>query len=174
MKKKAHEINKGIGVHASTEDHTWETPIDLFNRLNDRFNFTLDPCCSVETAKCEKFFTENENGLIQDWSKDICFVNPPYGRQIGKLVQKSYEESLRGATVVMLIPSRTDTSYWHDFIFNKATEIIFVKGRIQFGDSGDNAPFPSAVIVFDNKEDKQMFSSIIAKEMVSEKGLFDD
>lgn len=134
----------------SSKDDSWETPPSLFNILDMEFNFTLDPCCTKQTAKCKKFFTKEEDGLIQDWSKDIVFVNPPYGREIGKWVEKSYNETKKGAKVVMLIPSRTDTKWFHDFIYNKA-EIRFLKGRIRFLQNKKElnaAPFPTMLIIF--------------------------
>ena len=134
----------------SSKDNSWETPPSLFNILDMEFNFTLDPCCTKQTAKCKKFFTKEEDGLIQDWSKDIVFVNPPYGREIGKWVEKSYNEAKKGAKVVMLIPSRTDTKWFHDFIYNKA-EIRFLKGRIRFLQNKKElnaAPFPTMLIIF--------------------------
>lgn len=140
-------INKGLFTNNSNE---WETPDDIFNKLDEEFNFTLDPCCTDTTAKCAKFYTKETNGLIQDWSKETVFVNPPYGREIKHWVEKSYKEFLKGATVVMLIPARTDTKYWHEYIFDKA-EVRFIKGRIKFlqnGEAKQAAPFPSAIIVF--------------------------
>ena len=134
----------------SSKDYSWETPPSLFIILDMEFNFTLDPCCTKQTAKCKKFFTKEEDGLIQDWSKDIVFVNPPYGREIGKWVEKSYNEAKKGAKVVMLIPSRTDTKWFHDFIYNKA-EIRFLKGRIRFLQNKKElnaAPFPTMLIIF--------------------------
>ena len=134
----------------SSNDDSWETPPSLFNVLDMEFNFTLDPCCTKQTAKCKKFFTKEEDGLIQDWSKDVVFVNPPYGREIGKWVEKSYNEAKKGAKVVMLIPSRTDTKWFHDFIYNKA-EIRFLKGRIRFLQNKKElnaAPFPTMLIIF--------------------------
>ena len=134
----------------SSNDDSWETPPSLFNVLDMEFNFTLDPCCTKQTAKCKKFFTKEEDGLIQDWSRDIVFVNPPYGREIGKWVEKSYNEAKKGAKVVMLIPSRTDTKWFHDFIYNKA-EIRFLKGRIKFLQNKKElnaAPFPTMLIIF--------------------------
>ena len=89
----------------SSNEEKWQTPQDLFDKLNEEFNFTLDPCCQHDSAKCNKYYTPDEDGLIQDWSKDIVFVNPPYGRELKRWVKKSYEESLKGAVVVMLIPS---------------------------------------------------------------------
>lgn len=129
--------------------HDYETPDSVFNPLNREFNFTLDPCCNAGNRKCKKYFTKKHDGLKQDWARHTVYMNPPYGRQIGKWIKKAYESSLRGATVVCLIPARTDTSYWHDYIFHKA-EIRFVRGRIRFLSVGicDKAPFPSAVVIF--------------------------
>ena len=132
----------------SSEDETWATPQEFFNSLNNEFKFTLDPCCSVETAKCSKFYTEKEDGLIQDWQGETVFCNPPYGKKIKDWVKKCYFESKKPlTTVVMLIPARTDTSYFHDFIYNKS-EIRFIRGRLKFGDSKNGAPFPSMVVIF--------------------------
>ena len=139
-------INKKLMF--SSENETWSTPQDFFNSLNNEFNFTLDPCCSVETAKCSKFYTEKEDGLIQDWQGETVFCNPPYGKKIKDWVKKCYFESKKPlTTVVMLIPARTDTSYFHDFIYNKS-EIRFIRGRLKFGDSKNGAPFPSMVVIF--------------------------
>ena len=139
-------INKELMF--SSEDETWSTPQDFFNSLNNEFKFTLDPCCSVETAKCSKFYTEKEDGLIQDWQGETVFCNPPYGKKIKDWVKKCYFESKKPlTTVVMLIPARTDTSYFHDFIYNKS-EIRFIRGRLKFGDSKNGAPFPSMVVIF--------------------------
>lgn len=139
-------INKELMF--SSEDETWSTPQDFFDKLNDEFNFTLDPCCSVETAKCSKFYTEKEDGLIQNWRGETVFCNPPYGRKIKDWVKKCYLESRDPhTTVVMLIPARTDTSYFHDFIYNKS-EIRFIKGRLKFGNAKNSAPFPSMIVIF--------------------------
>ena len=146
-------------VHFSSKSNEWNTPDDLYNTLDNEFNFTLDPCTNSLNNKCDKFYTEKENGLIQDWSKDIVFMNPPYGRQISQWIEKAYNESLKGSKVVCLIPSRTDTKYWHDFIFNKASEVRFIKGRLKFGDSKNSAPFPSAIIVYDNNFNKTEYST---------------
>ena len=138
-------------VHYSSKTNEWATPQKTFDELNAEFNFTLDPCATDENAKCDKYFTIEDDGLIQDWSNEIVFMNPPYGREIKHWVRKAYEESLKGATVVCLIPSRTDTTYWHDYIFGKATDIRFLKGRIKFGDSKNSAPFPSAIVVYESE-----------------------
>lgn len=135
-------------VHYSSKSNEWATPQKLFDELNEEFNFTLDPCATDENAKCNKHFTIEDDGLSKDWSKDVVFMNPPYGREIKKWIKKAYEESLNGATVVCLIPARTDTTYWHDFIFDKADDIRFLKGRLKFGNSKNSAPFPSAIVVY--------------------------
>lgn len=133
----------------SSKSNEWDTPKDFYEKLNKEFNFNLDPCSTHENAKCEKHYTILEDGLKQDWGGHTVFMNPPYGRDISKWVQKAYEESKKpNTTVVCLIPSRTDTSYWHDYIFGKAKDIRFIRGRIKFGNSKNSAPFPSAVIVF--------------------------
>jgi len=146
-------------VHFTSKSNEWETPSELFDKLNDEFHFTLDPCCTKENAKCERHYTIADNGLAHDWSNDVVFMNPPYGREIGKWVEKAYNESLKGAIVVCLIPARTETKYWHKYIFNKA-EISFLKGRVKFinrllpswREDGNfkvsGAPFPSAIVIF--------------------------
>lgn len=139
----------------SSKSNEWETPQDLYDKLNDEFNFTLDPCCKPETAKCDRYFTIKENGLLQDWSKDIVFMNPPYGGHTGEWMEKAHAESLRGSIVVCLIVSSTDRSYWHEFIFPFASEIRFLRGRIKFGQSKSTAPFASAIIIFDHNKKKQ-------------------
>ncbi|MWF62686.1 phage N-6-adenine-methyltransferase [Staphylococcus haemolyticus] len=135
-------------VHYSSKSNEWVTPQNLFDELNEEFNFTLDPCATDENAKCSKYFTIEDDGLSKDWSNEVVFMNPPYGREIKKWIKKAYEESLNGATVVCLIPARTDTTYWHDFIFDKADDIRFLRGRLKFGNSKNSAPFPSAIVVY--------------------------
>ena len=133
----------------SSKTSEWETPQDFFDKLNKEFNFTLDPCATPQNAKCKKFYTIKEDGLKQNWQGETVFCNPPYGRAIKDWVRKCYEESKKPSTiVVMLIPARTDTSYFHDYIYKKAKEIRFVKGRLKFGNSKNSAPFPSMVVVF--------------------------
>ncbi|MEO1263552.1 MAG: DNA N-6-adenine-methyltransferase [Bacteroidota bacterium] len=130
----------------------WETPPEIFKPLNDEFGFTLDPCAEPSTAKCEKYFTVDDNGLYQSWEGEICFVNPPYGSHLKKWIAKSCLEGRKeNTTVVMLIPSRTDTAYFHDIIKPHAKEIRFLRGRIKFlmnGQRKDPAPFGSMVVVF--------------------------
>lgn len=130
----------------SSKSDIWATPQDFFNNLNAEFNFTLDPCALPTNAKCSKFYTPEQDGLKQDWSNETVFCNPPYS-DIKNWVEKAYNEAKRGAKVVMLIPARTDTRYFHDFIYGQH-EIRFVRGRLKFGDQKNSAPFPSMVVVF--------------------------
>ena len=130
----------------SSAKHDWETPQAFFDQWNERYQFELDAAASPKNAKVGNYFTEEDDALTQHW-KGTVWCNPPYGRQIGQWVKKAYEESQRGAVVVLLIPARTETRWWHEYV-TKAIEIHFVKGRIQFGNSGGNAPFPSCVVVF--------------------------
>jgi site-specific DNA-methyltransferase (adenine-specific) len=134
-----------MNIHFSSQSNEWETPQEFFDELNKEFNFTLDPCSTKENAKCPKFYTQTNDGLTQDWNNEIVFVNPPYGREIKHWVKKASEAM--GGVVVMLIPARTDTSYFHDYIYNKA-EIRFIRGRLKFGGHTNSAPFPSMVVIF--------------------------
>lgn len=143
----------------SSEDMTWATPQDFFDKLDKEFHFTLDPCCVTETAKCDTYFTPKEDGLKQSWQGHTVFMNPPYGRAIGDWLKKAYGESLQQSTkVVCLIPSRTDTKYWHDYCM-KASEIRFVKGRLKFGGSKNSAPFPSAIVIFNGNDESLKVST---------------
>ena len=132
-------------VHFSSATDNWATPQDLFDNLNDLYQFELDVCASKDNAKCKTFFTVEEDGLTQDW-KGSCWMNPPYGREIGKWMAKAYESSKNGAKVVCLVPARTDTAWWHDYAMNG--KITFIRGRLKFGNSKNSAPFPSALVVF--------------------------
>jgi phage N-6-adenine-methyltransferase len=138
-------------VHFSSASDNWETPQWLFDYLDKEFNFSLDVCADSDNHKCPAWFTKNIDGLKQDWyvhaKEGACWMNPPYGREIGKWVRKAYEESQKGATVVCLLPARTDTKWFHDYIIGKA-EIRFLKGRLKFGNAINSAPFPSMIVVF--------------------------
>lgn len=140
-------ISQGLFSSATDE---WETPQDLFDELNAEFSFTVDVCALPINAKCSRFFTPEQDGLIQEWSLETCWMNPPYGRQIGKWIRKAYEESQKGATVVCLLPARTDTAWWHDYCVKG--EIRFIRGRLKFGGSKNSAPFPSAIVIFRPRE----------------------
>ena len=134
----------------SSKNMEWETPQDFFDELDKEFDFTLDPCATNETAKCINYFTPEIDGLKQTWGGFTVFCNPPYGRAIKDWVKKCSEEGKKNyTTVVMLIPARTDTIYFHKYIYNKPkVEIRFIKGRLKFGDSTNSAPFPSMLVIF--------------------------
>jgi len=137
-------INKGL---FTSNTDLWATPIDFYNKLDSEFNFTLDPCANEENHKCEKYFTKEDDGLSKNWDNEIVFCNPPYGRVLRDWVKKASEA--RGGVVVLLVPARTDTSYFHDYIYHKA-EIRFIRGRLKFGDSKNSAPFPSMLVIYKN------------------------
>lgn len=136
----------------SSKTDLWETPQSFFDDLDREFNFALDVCATPENAKCKNFFTSKEDGLKQNWGGyGTIWCNPPYGREIGRWVQKAYETAKTGETVVMLLPARTDTKWFHDYIKGKA-EIRFVRGRLKFGNAKHNAPFPSMIVIFTGGE----------------------
>jgi len=139
-------LNKSL---FSSKTNEWSTPQKFFDELNKEFNFTLDPCATKENAKCKKFYTEKDNGLIQDWSRERIFCNPPYGSCLKDWVKKCYEIAQDETLVVLLIPARTDTKYFHQYIYKqKNVEIRFIKGRLKFGDSKNSAPFPSMLVIY--------------------------
>lgn len=149
----------GGAAYMSKKDD-WETPDDLFFRVNSAMNFTLDAASSDKNAKCENHFTIEDDALTQEW-RGVVWLNPPYGRGIGDWVRKAYEESQKGAIVVMLIPARTDTSWCHDYV-SKAQEVVFLRGRVKFcvdREPQGSAPFPSMLVRFGGG-DAPMLSSI--------------
>jgi hypothetical protein len=129
-------VNRGLFTSLRGD---WKTPRALYQALDAEFRFDCDPCPVKPKI----------NGLEGEWG-NINFVNPPYGKEITKWIQKGYKENLKGKTVVFLIPSRTDSRWWHDFIM-KADEIRFIRGRLKFDDQKNSAPFPSAIVVFKHK-----------------------
>lgn len=132
----------------SSKEEKWATPQDFFDKLNDEFHFTLDAAASPDNAKCANYFTEEQDGLVQSWGGHTVWCNPPYCRKTGLWVKKAYEEHQRtGCTVVMLLPSRTDVRWFHDYILGKA-EIRFIKGRLKFGGSKNSAPFANIVVIY--------------------------
>lgn len=133
-----------MDVHFSSATDLHATPQAFFDKLNEEFHFELDVCATAENAKCAKFFTKDDDGLSQSW-KGVVFMNPPYGREIIKWMQKAHWSSQCGATVVCLVPARTDTRWWHEYAIQH--EIRFIRGRLKFGDAKNSAPFPSAVVV---------------------------
>lgn len=141
----------GAAAMTSNKDD-WETPQALFDELDAVHHFTLDPCSTHENAKCAKHYTAEENGLAQSWEGETVFCNPPYGRGIGEWVEKCANES-RHAKIVLLIPARTDTAYFHDYIY-KRHKVEFIRGRLKFEQGGvsmQSAPFPSMIVIFDNE-----------------------
>jgi len=147
------KINKDKhAVHFSSLSDEWATPNELYRVLDDRYNFTLDPCSTKENAKCKVYFTKEDNGLEKDWSGHTVFMNPPYSKgEQKKWIRKAYEESLKGSTVVCLLPARPDTKVWYQYC-TKASEIIFLVGRVKFIQPNkpkpSPAPFPSCLVIF--------------------------
>ena len=132
----------------SSASEEWATPQAVYDKLNEEFHFTLDPCATKQNAKCATFFTKQQNGLLQNWEGHRVFCNPPYGKIIYQWVKKAFEESRKPNTkVVMLLPSRTDIMWFHEFIYKKA-QVRFIKGRLKFGNSNNSAPFPSMIVIF--------------------------
>jgi len=137
-------MKKFKGLMTSLSPH-WATPKWLYDELNKEFNFDYDPC------------PINGNlGLLIPWGK-CNYINPPYGREIIKWIERAYITSQGGALCVMLLPSRTDTAWWHDFVM-KADEIRFIKGRLRFNESKNSAPFPSCVVIFKGKHNEKTIS----------------
>ena len=131
----------------STKSDEWGTPLDTYKELDAEFHFTLDPCSTSENMKCKKYYTIEDDGLSKSWGGERVFCNPPYSK-IADWVKKAWSESVKEDTiVVMLIPARTDTRYFHEYILHRS-EIRFLKGRLKFGDTKVNAPFPSMIVIF--------------------------
>lgn len=139
------------GYMATSKTCEWGTPRDLFIKLDEEFSFDLDPASSHTNAKCERHYTEVEDGLIQAWDGSV-FVNPPYGAVIAQWVEKAIQESHRCTRIVMLLPARTDTKWFHRLL-GIGAEVRFVRGRLRFesegGGGGTAAPatFPSIIVV---------------------------
>lgn len=131
----------------SRNSDEWETPQSVFDDLDKEFHFDLDPCATDENHKCSNYFTLADDGLQKSWGGYCVFCNPPYSK-IRYWIKKAYEEAQKDdTTVVMLIPAKTDTRYFHEYIYHKA-EIRFIKGRLKFGNSKNSAPFPSMIVVY--------------------------
>lgn len=138
---------KGSRALFSSKSDEWSTPYDLFEKLNKEFNFTLDPCSSDLNYLCDYHFTKEDDGLSKDWGGNVVFCNPPYS-DIKNWVKKCYLESFKpGTTIVMLVPSRTDTKWFHEYIYGYA-EIRFIKGRLRFSGSTQNCTFPSLIAIY--------------------------
>lgn len=141
-------------VMFSSKTDLWATPQSFFDTLDEEFHFEMDVAASPENAKCPCFYTSENDGLKQPW-KGRVWCNPPYGRTIGQWVEKAaYEFSVHGPDlIVMLLPARTDTKWFHDYIYGKR-EIRFVRGRLKFGGSQNSAPFPSMVVIWRRKQER--------------------
>lgn len=135
-------MNKDL--HFSSDTPEWETPKEFYDKLDREFHFTLDPCCTELNCKCPDGFTIEQDGLLQPWNGRV-FMNPPYGRVIGRWMKKAYEESRKGTLVVCLVPARTDTAWFQDYAMKG--EVRFIRGRLRFGGCKNCAPFPSAVVI---------------------------
>ena len=141
-------------VHFSSKSDDWETPQPLFDRLNEHYHFGLDVCASAENAKCARYFDRETDGLKQSWT-GRCWMNPPYGREIGKWVKKAYETAKkRQGLVVCLLPARTDTAWFHDYCLKG--QYTFLRGRLKFGNAKNSAPFPSMIVIFGGNEHDQI------------------
>lgn len=134
-----------MDIHFNSNSDEWETPQHIFNKYNDIYKFTLDAAATSLNAKCTNYFTKESNGLEQGWYGNV-WCNPPYSN-VKLWIQKAYEESLKGITITMLLPARTDTIAWHEYIFPHA-KVEFLKGRLKFSNSKNSAPFPSAIVIF--------------------------
>lgn len=127
----------------------WETPDDLFQTVNQEFGFTLDVAASPHNAKLARFITKEQDSMQTSWGTEVCWLNPPYGEgyKLAEWVKKAHRESTLGATVVMLIPARTNTRWFHDFCL-KYGEVRFIKGRPKFGDAEHGLPQPLCFVIF--------------------------
>lgn len=132
-----------------SKNQEWSTPKWLFDQLHEEFDFELDACATASIAKCDRFFSQQEDAFMHRWAPST-FLNPPYGSSLKRWIRKAYEESVRGALVVMLLPARTDVEWFHRYCLCPGVEIRFLKGRVDFGGcSGrSRAPFPSMVVIF--------------------------
>jgi phage N-6-adenine-methyltransferase len=150
IRRRAPALRAAAGsVHWSSASENWATPQDFFDRCAAEFGpFDLDACASPDNAKCARYFTIADNGLAQEWRGRV-WMNPPYGRMIALWMRKAWESAQAGAIVVCLVPARTDTAWWHDYAA-KGT-VRFIRGRLKFAGHHKDAPFPSAIVIFDSQ-----------------------
>lgn len=135
-----------------SDNPEWATPQYVFDQLDREFLFTLDVCADASNHKCERYFTMEDDGLSHDWTGEVCWMNPPYGRAIGAWVKKAADSAEKDGTIVVgLVPCRTDTRWWQENVM-RADEIRFVKGRLKFGKAGMGAPFANAIVVWMGRE----------------------
>ncbi|MGO7353916.1 DNA N-6-adenine-methyltransferase [Rhizobium ruizarguesonis] len=152
---KEHAATRSMDVHYSSKTDDWATPADFFAAQDAKYGFMLDVCADDFNHKCDRYFTRVDDGLKQEWTGNV-WMNPPYGRGIGAWVKKAYESAQAGALVVCLLPSRTDTKWFHDYCAKG--EVEFLRGRLSFGENPTakgRAPFPSVLVVFRPPEAEQ-------------------
>ena len=138
-------MNKVIFSSRSCE---WETPQWLFDQLDEEFHFTIDVAANQENHKCDRYYTEEDDGLSKSWEGETVWLNPPYGLEVRRWMRKAWEEHKQhGITIVTLVPSRTDVAWFHDFVYGKA-EIRFIRGRLHFSNSKSPATFPSMIVIY--------------------------
>lgn len=142
-------MTKQTYIHFSSANQEWETPRAIFDLYNATYHFTLDVCATQDNAKVAQFFTKHDDGLSKEWT-GVCWMNPPYGRDIKRWVRKAYVSSQQGCVVVCLLPARTDTAWWHDYCMHGHIE--FLRGRLKFVGANNSAPFPSAIVIFGDKK----------------------
>lgn len=138
-----------MNVHFSSKKMDWETPWELFQTWNlSHGPIGLDVCATVENRKCARYFSPSINGLFQPW-EGVCWMNPPYGREIGRWIAKAVQEVVTGNAkrVICLLPARTDTSWWHELVLRYG-DVHFLRGRVRFEGAKHHAPFPSAIVIF--------------------------
>jgi phage N-6-adenine-methyltransferase len=144
-------------------NNEWSTPKEIFEHLDDFWGFNLDPCATKQNALCSNYFTKEDDGLNKSWEGHTVFMNPPYDRSIYKWVEKAYLEAER-SIVVALLPAKTDTKWFHSFIYGQF-DPVFIKGRLKFGGSKTSAPFPSMVVTFRHfKSDKELLEAHLEEE----------
>ena len=141
-----------MDVHFSSKRGDWETPFELFSRYNDKYNFSIDVCAHVRNTKCKRYWDISDDGLTQNWEQEVCWMNPPYGREIGKWIEKAYTSTrYHNSVVVGLLPARTDTRWFHNYIWPRKAKVEFLQGRVKFLEDGEQrhpAPFPSMIVVW--------------------------
>ena len=141
------EHDKRICFSSQTDEY--ETPQIIFDQLNEKWHFTLDVCATINNAKCDNFFTKEQNGLRHSWKNQTCWMNPPYGRDIKYWISKAYLELINnGTSTIALLPARTDTKWFHDYIYSKGIKFDLLRGRLKFNNHTQNAPFPSMIVEF--------------------------
>lgn len=149
-------------VMFSSDKDDWETPDDLFERLDDEFNFTLDVCAHHENTKVLRYISEVDNTFDTDWRErsegGACWMNPPYGRKMAPFMHRALQQSVNNKlTVVSLITARTDTDMWHTYVMKCADQVRFIKGRLTFKGASAPAPFPSCIVIYANSENSPIY-----------------